>query len=135
MSPEIRAGASARCSPRWTIMTGLRVVQWATGNIGGRSLRHVIQHPGLTLAGVYVTSAAKAGRDAGELSGLPPTGVTATSDTAEILALGADCVIYMPAVCDLDQVCDILAAGTNIVTTRGEFHHPASMRPEDRERV
>ncbi len=41
-------------------MTGLRVVQWATGNIGSRSLRHIIQHPGLTLAGVYVTSAAKA---------------------------------------------------------------------------
>jgi len=116
-------------------MTGLRVVQWATGNIGSRSLRHIIEHPGLTLAGVYVTSAAKAGQDAGELCGLPPTGVAATSDIDEILALGADCVLYMPASCDLDQVCGILAAGTNIVTTRGEFHHPASMAPADRERV
>jgi 2,4-diaminopentanoate dehydrogenase len=116
-------------------MTALRVVQWATGNIGARSLRHVIEHPGLELAGVYVTSPAKAGRDAGELCGLPPTGVTATSDIAEILALGADCVLYMPADCDLDQVCDILATGTNIVTTRGEFLHPASMQPADRERV
>ena len=116
-------------------MTGLRVVQWATGNIGTRSLREIIQHPDLTLAGVYVTSAAKAGRDAGELCGLPPTGVTATSDIGEILALGADCVLYMPAACDLDQVCALLAAGTNIVTTRGEFHHPGSMQPADRERV
>ena len=116
-------------------MTGLRVVQWATGNIGTRSLQHVIQHPGLDLAGVYVTSPAKAGRDAGELCGLPPTGVTATSDPAEILALGADCVLYMPAVCNLDQVCEFLAAGTNVVTTRGEFHHPASMPAADRERV
>ncbi|HTR95952.1 MAG TPA: hypothetical protein VMI73_29820 [Trebonia sp.] len=116
-------------------MTGLRVVQWATGNIGSRSLQHIIEHPGLTLAGVYVTSPAKAGRDAGELCGLPPTGVAATSDAGEILALGADCVLYMPAVCDLDQVCALLAAGTNIVTTRGEFHHPASMPPADRERV
>ncbi len=116
-------------------MTGLRVVQWATGNIGSRSLRHIIEHPGLTLAGVYVTSADKAGRDAGELCGLPPSGVTATSDIGEILALGADCVLYMPAECDLDQVCAILASGANIVTTRGEFHHPASMSPEDRERV
>jgi hypothetical protein len=41
----------------------------------------------------------------------------------------------MPASCDLDQVCAILAAGTNIVTTRGEFHHPASMQPADRERA
>src|SRR3984957_2971131 len=116
-------------------MTSLRVVQWATGNIGGRSLKQIIEHPGLELAGVYVTSAAKAGRDAGDLCGLPPTGVTATSDAGEILALGADCVVYMPATTDLDQVCAILASGTNIVTTRGEFHHPGSMPPADRERV
>jgi 2,4-diaminopentanoate dehydrogenase len=116
-------------------MTGLRVVQWATGNIGARSLQHVIEHPAFELAGVYVTSPAKAGQDAGALCGLPPTGVTATADAAEILALNADCVLYMPAVCDLDQVCAILAAGTNIVTTRGEFHHPGSMPPADRERV
>jgi len=116
-------------------MTGLRVVQWATGNIGSRSLRHVIEHPGLTLAGVYVTSAAKAGQDAGDLCGLPPTGVTAASDVDEILALGADCVLYMPAACDLDQVCAILATGTNVVTTCGEFYYPGSMQPADRERV
>jgi 4-hydroxy-tetrahydrodipicolinate reductase len=116
-------------------MTSLNVVQWATGNIGRRSLRHVIEHPSLSLAGVYVTSAAKAGRDAGELCGLPPAGVAATSDIGEILALGADCVLYMPADLDLDQVCAILAAGTNIVTTRGEFHHPASLSPADRARV
>jgi hypothetical protein len=116
-------------------MTRLRVVQWATGNIGSRSLRHIIEHPGLTLAGVYVTSPAKAGRDAGDLCGLPPTGVTATSDADEIRALGADCVLYMPAACDLDQVCAFLAAGTNIVTTRGEFHHPGSMPAADRDRV
>jgi hypothetical protein len=116
-------------------MTGLRVVQWATGNIGSRSLRHVIEHPALELAGVYVTAAAKAGRDAGDLCGLPPTGVTATCDADEILALGADCVLYMPAACDLDQVCAFLAAGANVVTTRGEFHHPGSMPPADRDRV
>jgi hypothetical protein len=44
-------------------------------------------------------------------------------------------VLYMPAVTDLDQVCAILAGGTNIVTTRGDFHHPGSMPPADRERV
>jgi 4-hydroxy-tetrahydrodipicolinate reductase len=76
-----------------------------------------------------------AGQDAGDLCGLPKTGVTATSDIDEVLALGADCVVYMPASCDLDQVCAILATGTNVVTTRGEFHHPASMQPADRERV
>ncbi|HEX3925621.1 MAG TPA: hypothetical protein VHY31_25310 [Streptosporangiaceae bacterium] len=84
-------------------MTGTRpryrVVQWATGNIGTRSLHSVIEHPDL------------------------------------ILALGADCVLYMPASCDLDEVCRLLASGANIVTTRGEFHRPASLGPAARDRV
>ena len=116
-------------------MTALRVVQWATGNIGARSLRAVIGHPELELAGVYVTSQAKAGKDAGDLCGLPATGVLATDEIGDILALGADCVLYMPAACDFDEVCKILASGANVVTTRGEFHHPGSMDPAARERV
>ena len=116
-------------------MTAVRVVQWATGNIGARSLRGVIEHPELTLAGVYVTSAAKAGKDAGDLCGLPATGVTATTDVDEILALKADCVLYMPAACDVDEVCALLASGANVVTTRGEFHHPDSIDPAVRARV
>ena len=43
-----------------------RVAQWATGNIGLRSLRAVIEHPQFDLVGLYVYSDAKAGRDAGE---------------------------------------------------------------------
>ena len=116
-------------------MTALRVVQWATGNIGARSLRAVIGHPELELAGVYVTSQAKAGKDAGDLCGLPATGVLATDEIGDILALGADCVLYMPAACGFDEVCKILASGANVVTTRGEFHHPGSMDPAARERV
>jgi hypothetical protein len=112
-----------------------RVIQWATGNIGARALRAVIDHPDLTLAGVYAHAPAKAGKDAGELCGRPPTGITATGDLEEILALGADCVLYMPAACDLDQVTALLAAGANVVTTRGEFHRPASLDPAVREQV
>jgi hypothetical protein len=111
------------------------VVQWATGNIGTRSLRAVIEHPGLTLAGVYVRAPDKAGQDAGELCDLPPTGVVATGSVEEIIGLGADCVLYMPARADADEVCRLLAAGTNVVATTGEFHHPASMDPALRNRI
>jgi len=112
-----------------------RVVQWATGNIGTRSLRAVIEHPHMTLVGVHVHGEAKAGRDAGELCGLGPIGVTATRDLEEIVALGADCVLYMPQGCNFDEVCRLLESGSNVVTTRGEFHRPASLDPAVRERV
>lgn len=113
----------------------LRVVQWASGNIGSRALRAVLEHPDLTLAGLYTHTPDKAGRDAGELCGLGPTGVIATHDIDEIVALGADCVLYMPRACDMDEVCRLLASGANVVTTRGEFHRAASLDPAVRERV
>ena len=112
-----------------------RVVQWATGNIGTRALRAVIEHPTLELAGVYVHSPDKAGRDAGELCGLDPTGVFATDDGDDVVALDADCVLYMPRALDVDDVCRLLASGANVVTTRGEFHHPTGMEPALRERI
>lgn len=113
----------------------LRVVQWTTGNIGTRALRAVIDHPNLTLAGLYVHSNAKEGLDAGELCDRGTVGVKATRSIDEIIDLGADCVLYMPLQFDLDEVCRILSSGTNIVTTRGEFHHPPSMPAEIRDAV
>jgi 4-hydroxy-tetrahydrodipicolinate reductase len=103
------------------------VVQWATGNIGARSLRAVIEHPRLDLVGVRVTSPDKVGQDAGALSGLDATGVTATDDLAEILSLRPDCVLYMQQGYDVDVLCTLLASGANIVSTTGGFHHPDSM--------
>ena len=113
----------------------LRIVQWATGNIGARALRGVIEHPGMTLAGVYVHDPDKVGADAGELCGLGATGVTATGDPAEIEGLGADCVLYMPRLGDAGEVCRLLESGANVVTTRGDYHHPAAMDAEVRKRV
>ncbi len=118
-----------------TVTEPYRVVQWATGNIGARSLRAVIEHPSLSLAGLYVYGPEKVGRDAGLLCGLPPTGVPATADVDEILALGADCVLYMPRQCEIENLCRVLGSGSNVVTTRGEFHHPASMDPTTRQSI
>jgi hypothetical protein len=112
-----------------------RVVQWATGNIGSRSLKSVIEHPELELVGLYVYSDAKVGRDAGELVGLDPVGVLATRDVEEILALEADCVLYMGDRPDVDLICRLLESGANVVSTRSEFHRPASMDPTMRARL
>jgi len=98
-----------------------RVVQWATGNIGVRALREVIRHPALELVGVVVYDPDKAGVDAGLLCGEEPVGVETTNDPKDIHALAADCVLYMPRALAIDDVVTLLGAGTNVVTTRGEF--------------
>jgi 4-hydroxy-tetrahydrodipicolinate reductase len=114
----------------------LRVVQWATGNIGTRALREVIRHPDLELAGVLVYDPAKVGTDAGALCGEPATGVLATDDRRAVIGLGADCVLYMPRMLDLDDLVAMLAAGTNVVTTRGELFGPSErLGVDDRDRV
>jgi len=99
-----------------------RVIQWSTGNVGTAALRCIIRHPDLELVGVWVHSEAKAGKDAGELCGLAPTGVLATNDVAALLALDADCVSYT-ATADLrpmdaiDDMARILASGKNVVSS------------------
>jgi 4-hydroxy-tetrahydrodipicolinate reductase len=116
-------------------MPAYRVVQWATGNIGTRSLRAVIEHPDLELVGLYVHSDDKVGRDAGDLCGLPRTGVIATNSIDDIAALRPDCVLYMPQQCNFDELARLLESGANVVTTRGEFHHPPSLDPSARSQI
>jgi 2,4-diaminopentanoate dehydrogenase len=112
-----------------------RVVQWATGNVGARALRRAIEHPHLDLVGAYVYGAAKVGRDVGELAGIAPIGIKATNRIEDIIALRPDCVLYMAQYTNLDDVCRLLAAGINIVTTRTEFLNPDYMEPALRARV
>jgi 4-hydroxy-tetrahydrodipicolinate reductase len=99
-----------------------KVIQWSTGNVGVASLRCIIKHPDLELVGVWVHSADKSGKDAGELCGLPPTGVLATNDADALLALDADAVSYT-ATADLrpaealTDMARIAASGKNIVSS------------------
>ncbi len=104
-----------------------RVVQWATGAMGKTCLRAVIDHPDLELAGLYVYSEAKAGRDAGDIARREPTGIIATRDIEEILALDADVVLHCPLLqfpydAHDDDVCRLLASGKNVISINNYFH-------------
>jgi hypothetical protein len=98
-----------------------RVIQWATGTVGKAALRHFIENPVIELVGVLVTNPEKVGKDAGELVGLPATGVIATNDVEKIIALDADCVLFAPLVTDLDMICRLLRSGKNVVCPAGPF--------------
>ena len=103
----------------------LRVIQWGTGNVGHEALRAVLDSPELELAAVRVYGAEKDGVDAGSLCGRPATGVRATRDRDAVLKTPADCVVYAPRHAHLAEVCEILAAGKNVVATPFLFYPPA----------
>lgn len=107
-----------------------RVIQWATGTVGRVALRHFAQNPNFELAGVWVSSDAKAGRDAGEIAGIAPLGITATTDAEALIAVEADCVHFAPAVQDIDLVCRLLRSGKNVVSPLGPYYRTERFRHE-----
>jgi len=118
-------------------MKRYRVAQWGTGHSGLESLRSIINHPQMELTGVKVYNPGKVGVDAGELCGLPATGIRATQSRDEIIAARPDCVMYFPAInmTDPEDMIAILEAGINIVSLIAEFYHVPSLDPEVRSRV
>ena len=105
----------------------LRVVQWATGNVGRNALAGITARPDLDLVGVWVSNPAKIGVDAGELGGLGrDLGVRATGDADALLALRPDCVVYA-AMADtrlveaVDDLARILRSGANVVSSSPVF--------------
>lgn len=108
----------------------IRVVQWATGAVGRAALQELIENPRYQLAGVLVYDQAKAGLDAGALCGLPPTtGVFATADKDEIIALGADVVVHAASKAhavetNAQDICRLLVAGNTVITTTSYNHLP-----------
>jgi hypothetical protein len=100
----------------------VRVIQWATGGVGKAAIEGILLHPDLELVGCWVHSASKHGVDVGEILGIDPIGVLATSDKDEILAMEADAVVYTPLIPDRDEVAAILRSGKNVVTPVGWFY-------------
>jgi 4-hydroxy-tetrahydrodipicolinate reductase len=99
----------------------LKVIQWSTGNVGRYALRSIVGHPELELVGLFVSSEAKEGKDAGDLAGIDRVGVKATRDMDALLAMDADCVCYtadagMRPGEAVEDMAKILASGKNVVS-------------------
>jgi 4-hydroxy-tetrahydrodipicolinate reductase len=99
----------------------IRVAQIGTGNVGRHALTGVLANPQFELTALWVSSDAKAGRDAAELAGLnKPTGVIATNDLAKVIDTQPDCAVYT-ALADnrlpdaLEDYRRLLEAGINVV--------------------
>lgn len=115
----------------------IRVALIGTGNAGRIALRGLITNPAYELTGVWVSTAAKVGRDAGELAGLDVhTGIAATDDIAAIIAAAPDAAVYC-AMGDtrlpdaLKDVCRLLASGINVIgTAPGVLQYPWGVIPD-----
>ena len=114
------------------------VVQLGTGNVGLHALKALITNPQFELTGVWVSSDAKAGRDAAQLAGLEDsTGVLASTDLDAVLATGPQCAVYN-AMADnrlpeaLEDYRRVLSAGVNIVGSGPVFlQYPWQVIPEE----
>lgn len=95
----------------------LRVFQVASGNVGTEMIKRICKHPDLELIGLHCYSPEKVGRDAGEIAGIGPVGVTATGSIDDILAARPDCVTFHGVWPDLGLYERVLEAGINVVTT------------------
>ena len=104
-----------------------RVVEWSTGNVGRHAIAGIDARPDLELVGVWVSSPAKEGKDAGELAGLGhELGVNATSDAEALLALQPDCIVHTAMADDrlteaLDDLARFLQHGINVVSSSPVF--------------
>jgi 4-hydroxy-tetrahydrodipicolinate reductase len=116
----------------------IKVAQIGTGNVGRHALTQLITDPRFELTGVFVSSDAKAGKDAAELAGLDnSTGVTATTNLDEVLATNPECAVYA-AMADnrlpeaLEDYRKILAAGVNVVGSSAVFlQYPWQVLPDE----
>ena len=115
----------------------IRVALIGTGNCGSLALRQLVEDARFDLTGVWVSTDAKVGRDAGELARLDvTTGVAATNDLDAIIAAKPDCVVYC-AMGDTrlpDAMADVrklLGAGIDVVGSGlGVLQYPWQVIPD-----
>ena len=121
--------------------TPIRVAGWSTGGVGKIAIAAISRRPDLDLVGVWVHSADKDGVDAGELAGIGPIGLAATTDADAVLAADPQCVCYSASGPSLDagaveDYVRFLEAGINVVTvTSPGLVHPPGYDARIRDRL
>lgn len=97
-----------------------RVAIIGPGGLGLCAIREIQRMPEMALAAVLAYSPQKNGRDAGELAGIGPIGIKATTDFDTFLNSDMDCVLH----CGRDygdwrtdaEILRLLESGRNVIT-------------------
>lgn len=115
-----------------------RITVWGPGGLGAVCIREIVRRPEFELAAVFAFSADKDGKDAGQLAGIGPVGIMATTDIDAAMAVPCECVVHVARddgnYGSLDQIVRLLESGKNVITIH-PFHHlealAYSSAPED----
>ncbi len=99
-----------------------KVIVQGTGFVGKMVIRELVVHPDFEIVGCVVHDPAKDGVDAGEIAGIAPIGVAATTDLDAALTLPADAVAHFGPTAalagqNIDHLSRALRAGKNVVST------------------
>lgn len=120
-----------------------KVIQWSSGNVGKGVIQAVAERADLELAGLYIYSPDKEGKDAGDIARVEQMGVAATNSIDAIVDTPADIVIHTPLPslvygddkdADLTNICRLLASGKNVITTVG-YMYPKVHGPKVTDRL
>jgi 2,4-diaminopentanoate dehydrogenase len=110
----------------------LRCAVWGTGHMGAELTRAAVARGDVQPVAAIVTDPAKAGRDLGELAGLPaPLGVAATLDADAVLAREDVDVVFFCGNASTQEIAGALArvvrAGKEAVTFSALAHPPTAL--------
>lgn len=108
-----------------------KIIIWGFGQVGKSALEIINARKSLKLVGVFDVNPEKVGKDAGEVFGLPKTGVLVSDNEEEVLAIDADMVLYYPSTKwdagklpsptsvggNVDDICKFLESGKNCSST------------------
>lgn len=112
-----------------------RIVHWATGHTGKMVIRATAERADYQVVGGFTYNPEKAGQDIGTVAGTDLLGVALTNDRDAILALDADCVLFLAGAENdvpgsIADICALLESGKNVITTAANFIYPKSLGPQ-----
>lgn len=99
-----------------------RIVQCYSGGVGSEVARRLIAHPRMELVGMLVHDDTKAGRDIGEVVGMPRIGIATTQSLDAIIALKPDAAIWSAQGYHPARIARLLEAGIDVYTGLGGYY-------------
>ncbi|MBE3519864.1 MAG: NADP-binding protein [Firmicutes bacterium] len=119
-------------------MSEIKVLVWGLGAMGSGMVSMLARKQGVKVVAGIARTAAKAGKDLGEIAGCEPMGVRATNDVEEAFRTKPDVVLLNTASFIREVFPEIetcLSRGAHVITIAEEMAYPWAASPELAEKI